>query len=171
VRARQPLSGRLEASTTLNARARQPSALLELMQTQSRFTVRGGMLNGIDLMKAVQTVGISRGGKTPLDTLSGQVTTRGAAIELQNLAASSGALSATGQVSVSTTQELKGRVSVDLGGAVGMPLLVGGTVGEPEVSLTVGAKIGAALGTVLMPGLGTGAGASMGGKLGELFGK
>ncbi len=171
VRARQPLSGRLEASTTLNARARQPSALLELMQTQSRFTVRGGMLNGIDLMKAVQTVGVSRGGKTPLDTLSGQVTTRGAAIELQNLAASSGALSATGQVSVSTTQELKGRVSVDLGGAVGMPLLVGGTVGEPEVSLTVGAKIGAALGTVLMPGLGTGAGASMGGKLGEMFGK
>jgi uncharacterized protein involved in outer membrane biogenesis len=171
VRARQPLSGRLEASTTLNARARQPSALLELMQTQSRFTVRGGMLNGIDLMKAVQTVGVSRGGKTPLDTLSGQVTTRGAAIELQNLAASSGALSATGQISVSPTQQLQGRVNVDLGGAVGMPLLVGGTVEAPEVSLTIGAKIGAALGTVLMPGLGTGAGASMGGKLGELFGK
>ncbi|QKO23342.1 AsmA family protein [Rhodoferax sp. BAB1] len=171
VRARQPLSGRLEASTTLNARARQPSALLDLLQTQSKFTVRGGMLKGIDLAKAVQTVGVSRGGTTPLDTLSGQVSTRGKAIELQNLAASSGALSATGQVSVSTTQQLKGRVNVDLGGAVGMPLQVGGTVEEPEVSLTVGAKIGAALGTVLMPGVGTGAGASMGGKLGELFGK
>ncbi len=171
VRARQPLSGRLEASTTLNARARQPSALLDLLQTQSKFTVRGGMLKGIDLAKAVQTVGVSRGGTTPLDTLSGQVSTRGKAIELQNLAASSGALSATGQVSVSTTQQLKGRVNVDLGGAVGMPLQVGGTVEEPEVSLTVGAKIGAALGTVLMPGVGTGAGASMGGKLGELFSK
>jgi len=171
VRARQPLSGRLEASTTLNARARQPSALLDLLQTQSKFTVRGGMLKGIDLVKAVQTVGVSRGGTTPLDTLSGQVSTRGKAIELQNLAASSGALSATGQVSVSTTQQLKGRVNVDLGGAVGMPLQVGGTVEEPEVSLTVGAKIGAALGTVLMPGVGTGAGASMGGKLGELFSK
>ncbi len=171
VRARQPLSGRLEASTTLNARARQPSALLDLLQTQSKFTVRGGMLKGIDLVKAVQTVGVSRGGTTPLDTLSGQVSTRGKAIELQNLAASSGALSATGQVSVSTSQQLKGRVNVDLGGAVGMPLQVGGTVEEPEVSLTVGAKIGAALGTVLMPGVGTGAGASMGGKLGELFSK
>jgi len=171
VYARQPLSGRLEASTTLNARARQPSALLDLLQTQSKFTVRGGMLKGIDLVKAVQTVGVSRGGTTPLDTLSGQVSTRGKAIELQNLAASSGALSATGQVSVSATQQLKGRVNVDLGGAVGMPLQVGGTVEEPEVSLTVGAKIGAALGTVLMPGVGTGAGASMGGKLGELFSK
>ncbi|MEQ1658904.1 MAG: hypothetical protein ABL896_09015, partial [Hylemonella sp.] len=121
--------------------------------------------------KAVQTVGVSRGGKTPLDTLSGQVTTRGKAIELQNLAASSGSLSATGQVSVSTTQQLNGRVNVDLGGALGVPLLVSGTVDEPEVSLTAGAKIGAALGTLLMPGVGTGAGASMGGKLGELFSK
>jgi uncharacterized protein involved in outer membrane biogenesis len=171
VRASQPLSGRLEASTTLNARARQPSALLDLLQTQSKFTVRSGVLHGIDLAKAVQTVGVSRGGNTPLDTLSGQVTTRGKAIELQNLAASSGALSATGQVSVSTTQQLGGRVNVDLGGAVGVPLLVSGTVDAPEVSLTAGAKIGAALGTLLMPGVGTGAGASMGGKLGELFSK
>lgn len=171
VRARQALSGRLEANTTLSARARQPSALLDVLQTQSKFTVRSGMLNGIDLVKAVQTVGVSRGGKTPLDTLSGQVTTRGKAIELQNLAASSGSLSATGQVSVSTTQQLNGRVNVDLGGAVGVPLLVSGTVDEPEVSLTAGAKIGAALGTLLMPGVGTGAGASMGGKLGELFSK
>lgn len=170
-RAAQPLSGRFEASTTLNARARQPSALFDLLQTQSKFTVRKGMLHGIDLAKAVQTVGVSRGGNTPLDTLSGQVTTRGKAIELQNLAASSGALSATGQVSVSTTQQLNGRVNVDLGGAVGVPLLVGGTVEQPEVSLTAGAKIGAALGTLLMPGVGTGAGASMGGKLGELFSK
>lgn len=171
VRARQPLSGRLEANTTLSARARQLSALLDVLQTQSKFTVRSGMLHGIDLVKAVQTVGVSRGGNTPLDTLTGQVTTRGKAIELQNLAASSGALSATGQVSVSTTQQLNGRVNVDLGGAVGVPLLVGGTVDEPEVSLTAGAKIGAALGTLLMPGVGTGAGASMGGKLGELFSK
>ena len=175
VRAAQPLSGRLEASTTLNARARQPSALLDVLQTQSKFTVRNGMLHGIDLVKAVQTVGVSRGGNTPLDALSGQVSTRGKAIELQNLAASSGSLSATGQVSVSTTQQLNGRVNVDLGGAVGVPLLVGGTVDEPEVSLTAGAKIGAALGTMLMPGVGTGAGASVGGKIGEglnkLFGK
>jgi len=174
-RADQPLSGRLEASTALHARARQASSLLEALQTQSKFTVRGAVLHGIDLAKAVKTVGVSRGGETSLDTLSGQVSTRGKAIELQNLAASSGALSATGQVSVSPSRQLDGRVSVDFGGAVGMPLLVGGTVDAPEVSLTAGAKIGAAVGTVLMPGVGTGAGASVGGKIGEglnkLFGK
>lgn len=170
-RAAQLLSGRLEANTTLNARARQPSALADALQTESTFTVRQGMLNGIDLLKAVQTAGVSRGGKTPLDTLSGQVRTRGKAVDLQNLAASSGALSATGQVSISPTQELGGRVTVELGGAVGVPLAVGGTLAEPEVNLTTGARIGAALGTLLMPGVGTGAGASVGGKLGELFSK
>jgi len=174
-RAAQPLRGRLEASTTLSVRARQASALLDALQTQSKFTVQKAVLHGIDLVKAVQTVGVSRGGQTPLDTLAGQVTTRGKAIELQNLAASSGALSASGQVSVAPDRTLSGRVSVDLGGAVGVPLLVGGTTEAPEVALTAGAKIGAALGTVLMPGVGTGAGASVGGKIGEglnkLFGK
>jgi hypothetical protein len=170
-RAAQPLSGRLEASTTLSARARQPSELPDVLQTQSKFTVRGAVLQGVDLAKAVKTAGVSRGGKTPLDTLSGQVMTRGAAIELQNLAASSGALGATGQVSVSPSGRLGGRVTVELAGAVGVPLAVGGTMEAPEVQLTTGARIGAALGTVLMPGLGTGAGASVGGKLGEFFGK
>ncbi|MCZ8252832.1 MAG: hypothetical protein O9318_10210 [Hylemonella sp.] len=170
-RAAQLLSGRLEASTTLSARTRQPSALVDMLQTESKFTVRQGMLHGIDLIKAVQTAGVSRGGKTPLDTLSGQVRTRGKAVELQNLAASSGALSATGQVSISPTQELAGRVTVELGGAVGVPLAVGGTLEQPEVNLTTGARIGAALGTLLMPGVGTGAGASVGGKLGEFFSK
>ncbi len=174
-RAAQPLHGRLAADTTLTARARQPSALFDALQTQSKFTVQGAVLHGLDLVKAVTTVGVSRGGETVLDSLAGQVTTRGKAIELHNLAASSGALSASGQVSVAPGGQLSGRVSVDLGGAVGVPLLVGGTVEAPEVALTAGAKIGAALGTMLMPGVGTGAGASVGGSIGEglnrLFGK
>jgi hypothetical protein len=170
-RAAQLLSGRLEASTTLSAKARLASELPEVLQTQSKFTVRGAVLHGVDLAKAVKTAGVSRGGRTALDTLAGQVNTRGSAIELQNLAASSGALGATGQVTVSPAGRLGGRVTVELAGAVGVPLAVGGTLEAPEVNLTTGARIGAAVGTVLMPGLGTGAGASVGGKLGEFFGK
>jgi uncharacterized protein involved in outer membrane biogenesis len=165
--AAQPLSGRLEGSTSLNLHARLPSAMLEALQTQSTFTVHKAVLHGIDLVKAVKSVGMSRGGDTPFDTMAGQVMTRGKVIELSHLVASSGALSATGQVSVAASRELSGRVSVELGGAVGVPLAVGGTVSEPEVTLTRGAQIGAALGTVLMPGVGTGAGASVGGKVGE----
>jgi hypothetical protein len=179
------LTGRLEATTTLNARAATTGALVEALQSQTTFTVRNAVLNGLDLAKAVKTIGLSRGGQTQLDTLAGQVSTHGKAAQLSNLVASSGALSATGEVAISPAKALSGRVSVNLagdsklgsalGGAVGVPLVVGGTLDKPEVTLSRSALLGAAIGTVLMPGVGTGAGAGVGEKLGNsirgLFGK
>ena len=179
-----PLSGRLEAQTTLSARAANLGGLLEVLQTQSRFTVRNAVVHGIDLAKAVKTVGLNRGGETPLDVLAGQVRTQGKAIQLSNLVASSGVLSASGNVAVAPSRTLSGRINVELGssvlpaaakGAVGVPLVVGGTLDAPEVTLTRAALIGAAIGNVIMPGMGTGAGASLGDKVGEklkgLFGR
>ncbi|MGH8831701.1 MAG: AsmA family protein, partial [Polaromonas sp.] len=137
------------------------------------------------LAKAVKTVGLSRGGQTPLDTLAGQVSTQGRAAQLSNLVASSGALSATGNVAISPAKALSGRVTVAvagdskigsaIGGAVGVPLTVGGTLDNPEVTLSRSALLGAAIGTALLPGVGTGAGANLGDRMGEglrgLFGK
>ena len=174
------LSGALDADTTLSVHASSLGGVPDVLQTQSKFTVRHAVLHGIDLAKAVKTVGLSRGGETPLDTLGGQVTTHGHALQLSNLAASSGVLSASGHVAVSPGHALNGRVTVDLaaaslGGAVGVPLEVGGTLEAPEVTLTRAALIGAAIGTAILPGVGTGAGASLGDKVGEgfkkLFGK
>jgi hypothetical protein len=174
------LSGRLDASTTLSARTNQVDALSDVLKTQSQFTVKQAVLHGIDLAKAVTTVGISRGGDTSLDVLAGQVSTQGRVIQLSNLVASSGVLSATGQVKVAANRALTGQVSVNLaasqlGGVVGVPLEVGGTLDAPQVNLSRSALIGAAIGTVLMPGVGTGAGASVGDKVGEglkkLFGR
>ena len=174
------LSGRLDARTTLSARTTQLNELSDLWITQSQFTVKNAVLHGIDLAKAVTTVGISRGGDTAFDVLAGHVSTQGRAIQLSNLVASSGVLSATGLVKVATNRSLSGEVSVNLaatslGGAVGVPLEVGGTLDAPQVSLSRSALIGAAIGTVLMPGVGTGAGASLGSRVGEglkkLFGR
>ena len=171
-----PLSGQLAAQTTLSARAANLGGLLEVLQTQSTFTVRNAVVHGIDLAKAVKSVGLNRGGETRLDVLAGQVHTQGKAIQLNNLVASSGLLSASGNVAVAPNRALSGRVNVELGssvlptaakGAVGVPLAVGGTLDAPEVTLTRAALIGAALGTVVMPGVGTGAGASLGDKVGE----
>jgi hypothetical protein len=154
--------------------------MMEALQSQSKFNVRSAVVHGIDLAKAVKTVGLNRGGETRLDTLAGQVSTRGRAIQLTNLVASSGVLSANGNVAVSPGRALSGRVNVDLaasamGTAVGVPLAIGGTLDAPEVTLTRAALIGAAIGTAVMPGAGTGAGASLGDKLGDklknIFGK
>jgi hypothetical protein len=179
------LTGQLDATTTLNARAATTAALVDALQSQTTFTVRDAVVNGLDLAKAVKTVGLSRGGQTRLDTLAGQVSTLGRSAQLTNLVATSGALSATGNVAVSSAKALSGNVSVTLagdsmigsaiGGAVGVPLVVGGTLDNPEVTLSRAALLGAAIGTVLMPGVGTGAGASVGEKVGKglrgLFGK
>ena len=174
------LTGRLEAQTTLRSEFRDPGALADALQSQTRFTVRGAVVHGIDLAQAVKTVGLNRAGETRLDTLAGQVSTQGRAIQLNNLVASSGALAATGNVGVAPNRSLSGRVTVDLAssavaGAVGVPLVVGGTLDAPSVSLSRGALVGAAIGTAVAPGLGTGAGAKLGDKIGEglrgLFGK
>jgi hypothetical protein len=179
------LTGKLEASTTLSSRAATTGALVDALQSQTTFTVRNAVLQGLDLAKAVQTVGLSRGGQTALDTLAGQVNTQGKSAQLTNLVASSGALSATGNVAISPAKALSGRVSVNvagdskigsaIGGAVGVPLTVGGTLDNPEVTLSRSALLGAAIGTALLPGVGTGAGANLGDRVGDgfrsLFGK
>lgn len=174
------LSGRLDADTTFTGHSATLSTLMDALQTQSKFNVRNAVVHGIDLARAVKTVGLNRGGETRLDTLAGQVTTRGRALQLSGLVASSGVLSATGHVAVAPSRALSGRVSVDLaaravGTAVGVPLDVGGTLDSPELTLTRAALIGAAIGTVIMPGAGTGAGASLGDKVGDklknIFGK
>ena len=179
------LTGKLEASTTLSSRAATTGALVDALQSQTTFTVRDAVLQGIDLAKAVKTIGLSRGGQTPLDTLAGQVSTQGKSAQLTNLVASSGALSATGNVAISPAKALSGRVSVNvagdskigsaIGGAVGVPLTVGGTLDNPEVTLSRSALLGAAIGTALLPGVGTGAGANLGDRVGDgfrsLFGK
>ena len=171
------LSGLLDANSNLDARAATTAALAEALQTGTTFTMRNAVLHGIDLAKAVKTVGLNRGGETRLDTLSGQINTQGRAAQLSKLVASSGALSASGQVDISSSKALSGRINVDLadgsklgkalGGAVGVPLAVGGTVAAPEVTLERSALIGGLLGTLIAPGAGTGAGFKLGGKLGE----
>lgn len=174
------LTGRLEAHTTLHAEFRELGALADAVQSQTRFTVHNAVVHGIDLAQAAKSVGLSRGGETRLDTLAGNVATQGRAVQLTNLVATSGLLSANGSVAIAPNRSLNGRITVDLasaaaGGAIGVPLAVGGTLDSPSVMLTRGALLGAAVGTVLAPGVGTGAGAKLGDQLGEglrgLFGK
>jgi hypothetical protein len=174
------LTGRVDAHTTMRAELGGAGSLADSVRSQTRFTVREAVVHGLDLMQAVKSVGLSRGGETRLDTLAGQVVTQGRAVQLNNLVASSGLLSATGNVAMTPAKALSGRISVQVaaaaaGGAIGVPLAVGGTLDAPSVTLTQGALLGAAVGTILAPGVGTGAGAAAGDQLGEklrgLFGR
>jgi hypothetical protein len=174
------LTGRIDADTTLRADLGAAGSLVDGVHSETRFTVRNAVVHGLDLARAVKTIGLSRGGETALDTLAGQVVTRGRSVQLSNLVATSGLLSASGSVAIAPSRALSGRITVDLaasaaGGAFGVPLAVGGTLDAPSVTLTRGALLGAALGTAVAPGVGTGAGAKLGDSIGEslrgLFGK
>jgi len=170
------LTGRLDAHTELHANLRDLSAVADTSQSQTKFTVHNAVIHGIDLAEAVKTIGMNRGGETHLDTLAGQLVTHGRVAELNNLVASSGALSANGNVTMDAEKRLNGSVNVNLaqqvaGTALGVPLVVGGTLDAPTVTLSRGALIGAAIGTAIAPGIGTGVGAKLGEKLKGLFGK
>ena len=158
------LTGKLEARTTLQAEFKDPAALVDVLRTQTRFTVRQAVLHGIDLAQAARTLGISRSGQTVLDTLTGQVATHGRAVQLSNLVASSGSMSATGQVALAPDRSLNGKVQVSLaGGALGVPLQVGGSLDAPSATPT----------GVSLPG--SQAASDLGGRIGNglkgLFGK
>lgn len=163
----KPLTGKLQAQTTLRSEYKDPGQIADLLQTSTHFTVRDAVLQGIDLARAVQTVGLSRGGSTRLDTLAGQVNTQGKTVHLTNLVATSGSLSATGNVTLAANKALSGRVAVDLAhGAIGVPLAVGGTLDEPSVTLTSAALAGSAVGAAT-----TSIGDKIGNGLRGLFGK
>jgi hypothetical protein len=187
------MSGRLNATTTLEAQAAQLSRLDEALQTRTQFNVSGAVIKGIDLAKAVRTLGLSRGGETALSQLSGNLSTRGSGpamqITLSDLEAASSLLKASGAVNVGAAasaggpRPLSGKVNVDLnapdggtgvgqavGQLVGIPLEISGTTASPTVAPTRGAMIGGAIGSVMAPVIGTGAGAKLGDKVGEKLG-
>jgi len=155
------LTGKLEARTSLQAEFKDPAALADVLRSQTRFTVRNALLQGIDLAAAVRTLGVSREGNTPLDTLTGQVTTQGRVVQLTNLVATSGMLSANGNVTLAADRTLSGKVTAALtagviGQIAGVPLAVGGTIDSPSVTPTGVALPGSAAASDLTDKVGKG---------------
>jgi hypothetical protein len=189
--ARQRMAGRLQGTTTLDAQAAQLAGIGAALQTSTAFNVNNAVIKGVDLAKAVRTLGISRGGETALQQLSGSLSTRGTGapmqITLSDLQAKSSILKASGAVSIGAAaspgapRALSGKVDVDLtagdskvgqavGQLVGIPLEISGTTAAPQVQPTKGAMIGGAIGSVIAPVIGTGAGAKMGDKAAQKLG-
>jgi hypothetical protein len=174
---RTSVAGKVNGHSTLVAEADEANelgALIRSMHTRTTFSVRPATLTKVDIAKAVTTAGISRGGTTPLDELTGTLDTQGTengiVMRYTNLKARSGVLTASGNLQL-FNRKMEGDVAVDLvDGVVGVPLKIGGSVSDPEVSLTGGALAGAAVGSAVLPGVGTAIGARVGQQVEKLFG-
>lgn len=165
------MTGKLDARTSLQADFKDPAALANVLRSQTRFTVHGAVLNGIDLAAAVRSLGASRDGQTTLDTLTGQVNTQGRVVHLTNLVAKSGLLSATGNVTLAADRGLSGKVNAALvagpiGQLAGVPLQVSGTLDDPSVVPTGVALPGSGAASAVTEQVGKGLKG-----LGGLFGK
>ncbi len=168
-----PVAGKVSGQTELRSEAEQIGQLWGRLHTRTQFTVQPATLTRFDLQKAIRTAGTSRGGQTPLDQLTGTLDTQntddGMQLDYTNLKARSGVLTATGKARI-VNRRLSGEAAVDIvDGVVGVPLKLGGTLSDPELSLTGGALTGAAVGTAVMPGVGTAIGARIGQQIERLF--
>lgn len=169
-----PVAGKVAGRTEIDTHGDGPAALARNLHTRTRFTVSPAALTKFDLVRAVETAGISRGGRTPLDQLTGtldtQATGDGTRLRYTGLKARSGLLTATGSAEV-FNRKLDGEAAVDIvDGLVGVPLRLGGTLDAPELSLTGGALAGATVGTAVLPGVGTAIGARIGQQIERIFG-
>ncbi|MGJ7492598.1 hypothetical protein [Variovorax sp. ZT4R33] len=171
---RAPVAGKVNGRTELRATGANVAELWRHATTRTRFSVRPATLTRFDLAKAIQTAGTSRGGRTPLDELTGTLDTEGTddgmRFRYSGLKARSGLLTASGSARI-YHRAIDGEVAVDLvDGVVGVPLKVGGSLDDPTLSLTGGALTGAAVGTAVLPGVGTAIGARIGQQVERLFG-
>lgn len=169
------VAGRANGKTTLAAEAETPTGLLANLHTSTRFVMKPARLTRFDLAKAVRSAGATQNGQTALDELGGTVETQntgnGTRFRYTGLSARSGVLEASGNVSM-FRRKLDGELAIDLvGGVVGIPLKISGTMEEPVLSMTAGAVTGAAVGTAVLPGVGTAIGARVGQQVERLLGE
>jgi uncharacterized protein involved in outer membrane biogenesis len=171
---RSVVEGKLQGQTAVDAEGENVRELVRSLHTRTRFSVAPATLNGFDLARTVGSGRGSRDGQTKLDTLTGtldtQSTDEGVVLRYIGLKAHSGALTASGSATV-INRRLDGEAAVDIvDGVVGVPLKLGGTLDEPQLSLTGAALAGAAVGTAVLPGVGTAIGARIGQEMDKLLG-
>ncbi len=171
------MSGKFSAKPVFSASAPAASQLVNALRLETPFEVHDGVLYGVDIEKAAASM-ITResGGETRFEQLSGHLAMERGTQRFTDLKIASGALAASGNVSISPKKELSGRINAEVSAAklasASVPLNVTGTVDSPMLLPTGATMAGAAVGTAILgPGVGTAIGAKVGGWAEGLFGK
>ena len=170
------VSGQLDAKAKFAMNAKAVSQLADYPNVDGDFSIHKGVLHGFDLARAAQPIKTKevRGGQTEFDEFSGIFSIAGKDIRLSKLNISSGVLNAKGDVEISPSNQLSGKVYVEVKkgfSLVSMPLKVSGTLQDPVMFPTGMAVTGAVVGTAILgPGVGTSLGVKAADKLDSWFG-
>jgi len=169
-------TGRLESQTRLAMNLDRVERFPENLKLAGRFHLRDGTLSKVDLAQVVSNSGktVISGGVTRFGDLTGSLSVDDSGYHFGELKMSSGSFNADGRIDMTPALQLNGALDVDLKGTAGLvsvPLVISGTLEQPEVSVSRAAMAGAAVGTaVLGPGLGTALGSKLGGFMNKLLG-
>jgi uncharacterized protein involved in outer membrane biogenesis len=111
-----PSEGTLDAKGRLASQGATPDAIFANARVEATFLVRKGNLSGLDLVRALQSPGRDgvTGGKTKFDEMSGNFTAAGGRYHFSGVKLQSGALNGSGQLEVSSGQDVNGRAYVEL---------------------------------------------------------
>lgn len=171
------MSGKLDAKPVFSSSAASAAQLADAMRLDTPFSVRNGVLYGVDIQQAATSLVKqgSSGGETRFEELSGHLAMDRRNYRFTQIRIASGSLAANGNVGISPRKELSGRINAQVnvaGASANVPLNVSGTLDSPMLFPTGGTVAGAAVGTAILgPGVGTSLGARVGSWTENLFGK
>ena len=130
------LTGRTEASFTVNAAASSVGGLLENPTITGSFAIRNGTLSNVDLVQAMRNPG-SVGGQTKFAELNGKVRVTDGVVRFDALRLAGGVLFANGSISANTkTSAVAGNVNAEIRSNVAQDRAVfslSGTVARPAL--------------------------------------
>jgi uncharacterized protein involved in outer membrane biogenesis len=109
-------SGQLDATLRYSLAAPDLPTLFDAPRIDATFVIRKGGLDGVDLVRALQTGGRPKvqGGSTWFEEISGALSVAGGRYQYRNLKLASGLLSATGGFEVSPNKDVNGTVFIEL---------------------------------------------------------
>ena len=110
-------SGALDLTAKFSTQGKTLDALFDAPRVTATLTVKNGALNNIDLVRAIQSPSskAQHGGKTTFSEIAGEAQVSANRISYRNLNLVSGPMNGTGNVDVSPTGDLSGRLNVVLG--------------------------------------------------------
>jgi hypothetical protein len=107
------LHGRLDARAELSSSADNPLQLAQNASIRARFEAQHGEVGGLDLARAAS--GREQvGGVTRFEVVSGDWNLQGKQYQLSNISLKAGSLSAHGDITITSDQELSGKVQTRL---------------------------------------------------------
>ena len=171
------VSGKLNAKPVFSGVAASADQLADALRLETPFNVQNGALGGVDIQKAATNLikQGTNGGKRVRSVVWTCVMEHGS-YRFTQLKIASGALAADGDVNISRTKELSGRINAQVkvvGAGANVPLNVGGTLASPLLYPLPALSRAQPAGTAILgPGLGTCGGCEKsGGWVEGLFGK